>query len=185
MGTVSDVQEGLKAFGNIAVKPLIAVAVASALLLFLPAPTIGQLGVESLLREYRAYIGGAFIVSCSYLAAHLLAGAAALLKTRFTARARKRQQMQWLRELTPDEKALLIPFVRDQRASRNFSIDNGVVGGLVAKRILFRSSNMGDLVRGFPYNLQPWAREVLNENPTLLDGADKPQTASPNGWMSR
>lgn len=29
---------------------------------------------------------------------------------------------------------------------------------------------MGSVLEGFAYNLQPWARDYLNDNPQLLDG---------------
>ena len=44
------------------------------------------------------------------------------------------------------------------------------MSGLEAKGITYRASNMGDMLRGFAFNLQPWAREHLEANPNLLDG---------------
>lgn len=45
---------------------------------------------------------------------------------------------------------------------------DGVVGGLEAQRILYRSSNVGDLDE-WAYNIQPWAWEHLKSSPGLLE----------------
>jgi hypothetical protein len=50
-------------------------------------------------------------------------------------------------------------------------MENGVIGGLQAKEVVFQSSNVFDITEGIPYNLQTWARQYLNENPALLNGA--------------
>ena len=47
-------------------------------------------------------------------------------------------------------------------------ITDGVSGGLVKKSIIYRSSNIFEQFRA-PFNLQPIARNLLSENPELLD----------------
>jgi hypothetical protein len=51
----------------------------------------------------------------------------------------------------------------------------GIAGGLVAKRILFRSSNIFNMIQGPPHNIQPWAKARLIEKPELLEGAVLPE----------
>ncbi len=48
-------------------------------------------------------------------------------------------------------------------------MSDGVVGGLLTKRILYRSSSLSLSYTTFAYNLQPWAWEYLNSHPRLLD----------------
>jgi Super-infection exclusion protein B len=45
-----------------------------------------------------------------------------------------------------------------------------VVNGLVSETVLYRSSNMSALGTTFPFNIQPWAWDYLNEHPELLNG---------------
>ena len=74
-----------------------------------------------------------------------------------------------LRDLTPEEKAVLAEYIRDDAGTQYFSIRDGVVQGLQAKGVLYRASVVS---RGrdieFAFNIQPWAREYLRENQHLL-----------------
>jgi hypothetical protein len=71
--------------------------------------------------------------------------------------------------LTNDEKMFLRPFIIDGANTRNADVTSGIAGGLVAKHIIYRSSNVGHVFGGFAYNLQPLARKLLGKNPDLLD----------------
>lgn len=78
---------------------------------------------------------------------------------------------QSLHELTPDEKSYLAAYVLDDVNTQYMQIDDGIAGGLNAKGIIYRASNVGDMLRGWAYNIQPWAKDYLREHPHLLDGA--------------
>ena len=79
--------------------------------------------------------------------------------------------------LTPEEKGYLVSYIEGQQNTIYVGLDDGIMGGLTAKGITYRSSNMGDLLNGVAFNLQPWARSYLEENRYLLDGyAGKPMT---------
>lgn len=99
-------------------------------------------------------------------------------------RSLDKRRAKWLTSLTPDERGRLLPYIRDQRASVRFPIEDGVVGGLVGKGILFRASNVGHAISGFAFNVQPWAREELERHPELLSGAEEIQR-DPLDWMNR
>ncbi|EGO95204.1 hypothetical protein APM_1967 [Acidiphilium sp. PM] len=71
--------------------------------------------------------------------------------------------------LTEDEKLFLRPYIIDGANTRMANITNGVAGGLVAKGIIFRSSNVGTVFSGFSYNLQPISRKILTGRPDLLN----------------
>jgi hypothetical protein len=171
MSIVKDIQEGIKAFGEIAVKPLLAIALSSGFMLFVPASVLDSLAMTKLVNEYRAWLHGIKSASDIFFQ---------LRETRILTNQRRK----WLASLTPDEKNRLLPYIEDERASVTYPIGDGVVGGLVGKGILFRSSNIGHAISGFPYNLQPWAREVLLRHPEYLDGAEV-VVRGPNDWMAR
>lgn len=75
--------------------------------------------------------------------------------------------MKSLHELTPDEKGYLLPYIRDVANTRYFKFIDGIAGGLWAKRILFRSSDLA-VPNSAPDNLEPWARQYLQDHPELL-----------------
>lgn len=73
-----------------------------------------------------------------------------------------------LHQLTLEEKDYLAQYIVEQKNSIH-ALGSGVMGGLEAKGITYRASNLGNAITGFPYNLQPWAREYLKANPHLLN----------------
>lgn len=70
MNMVKDIQEGIKAFGEIARVPVLAVALSSGLMLFVPISVLDSLPMAKLVVEHQAWLGGAFILSFAYLVAH-------------------------------------------------------------------------------------------------------------------
>lgn len=71
-------------------------------------------------------------------------------------------------QLSEPEKEILRGYVHNSTTTLYFPMSDGVVGGLEAQRILYRSSNIGHLDE-WAYNIQPWAWEYLNDHPELLD----------------
>jgi hypothetical protein len=97
------------------------------------------------------------------------------------AKLKLEQRKKSLHELTADEKAYLIPYVLENQNTQYFLLEDGIAGGLQAKTIIYRASNLGSLVGGWAFNIQPWARDYLKEHPELLQGAN-PNPPSPRGW---
>lgn len=44
-----------------------------------------------------------------------------------------------------------------------------VVLGLETEKIIYRASSLSSYYTNFPYNIQPWAWEYLNQHPDLLE----------------
>ncbi len=164
---------------------LLGIAVASLALLFLPANVTDVLGVAGLLKAYRPQIGIALIASLALLTAQGLVSASSWIKSLVVESKKKkaREKNQKLRQealhkLTPDEKGYLYAYIADEQNTQYFGVDDGVAGGLQAKSIIYRATNIGDMRTGFPFNIHPWAREYLTANPHLLEGARFPQRRS-------
>lgn len=90
-------------------------------------------------------------------------------------KSRKSRKLMELRKadlvnLTPNEKAYLAPYIFGEETTQYFLMEDGIKGSLEARNILYRASNMGDMVNGWAYNIQPWARDHLRNNPHLLEG---------------
>jgi Super-infection exclusion protein B len=154
---------------------LIGIALTATTLLFMPVSAIETLGLSDLVKANRSYIGIALIASIAFLVAHVLVGIGSLVKAQISKRKVKRAlikttllRQQLLQKLTPDEKAHLLPYIEDEINTRHFAIDDGVAGGLQAKGVIYRATNIADMRTGFPFNIQPWAREHLVANPELL-----------------
>lgn len=167
MGMIGDIVEGIKAVGQIAVKPLLGIALASGALLYAPAHAIAATGLADFLAKYRMWIGFALLASCAYLLAHGLAWVFNVIGSLLDDARMRKVRRKWLTTLTPDEKAVLIPYIRDQAASVTYSLNDGAVRGLEGKRVLYRASSVSYGL-GFPFNMQPWAREILSAEPELL-----------------
>lgn len=66
-----------------------------------------------------------------------------------------------------------------------FDMTDGVAGGLAAKGIIYRSSNVINLIDGVPHNLQPWARLFLSTHPEVLDDAAQMPPSRSEQWRRR
>ncbi|WP_322104034.1 super-infection exclusion protein B [Paraburkholderia sp. J41] len=113
MGMIGDVAEGVTAVGKIAVKPLFAIALASGTLLYAPAHFVVATGLEDFLRTYRMWIGFAFLASCAYLVAHGVSWSFNLIGSLLGDMRMRKVRRKWLTTLTPDEKSILLPYIRD------------------------------------------------------------------------
>lgn len=152
---------------------LVAVLTVLGLVLFLPEHYAKTLAADTFRNQYRVFIGPAFLLVSAFCAARLftfLAGA-------YTQRRIRNEQRALLHKLTPEEKGYLVPYIEGQLNSVYVGMDDGVMAGLRKKGVTYLAANMGDLLNGFAFNLQPWAREYLQSNPQLLDGsAGQPMT---------
>jgi hypothetical protein len=167
--SIGSVLSGIKQAGPVV---LMGVAIATGIGVFATDGFIAQLGLLELRNQHRAYVGGVFIVSGAMLGAQGLAAVAQMARRRYRRHRLEAQSREALHALTPDEKAYLLPFVLGGQNTLYFRAQDGVAGGLIAKKILYQSSTIGSMLSGFAHNLQPWAREHLEKHPHLLEGAN-------------
>ncbi|MDB9952014.1 superinfection exclusion B family protein [Porticoccaceae bacterium] len=145
---------------------LVAIVSVLGLILFLPEEYAKTLAVDGFRIEYRVFLGPALLLTVSFCAARVF--------NFFIQVYRQKQALKRLQEalhsLTPEEKGYLIPYIEGKQNTVNVGMDDGVMAGLRSKGIIYLAANMGDLLNGFAFNLQPWARDYLEKNPHLLDG---------------
>lgn len=146
---------------------LVAITCVLSLILFLPDDTAQKVAVDGFRKEYRIFIGPVFLLSVSFLVARVYISLYDLLGD-FQA---KKVRNSYLKRLTAEEKGYLNSYIDGGVNSLMCGADDGVMGGLVAKGITYRAANVGDMIDGFAYNLQPWAFEFLQKHPQLLEGA--------------
>jgi hypothetical protein len=152
-----------------------AIAIASGIVIFVPSEVATTLGLDQFRDEHRSSLGAAFVLALALVLVKVLYKIVQGVKKRLRWRNSEKVRHRYLEELTPEEKGYLAPYVFGQLNTQHFLIEDGIVGGLVAKTILFRSSNVFSMHQGPAYNLQPWARTRLTEKPELLDGAILPE----------
>lgn len=136
-----------------------------------PAAWRGYLGIDTVLGPFRGWFVLAGCLVCMSAVILLIINHLSYLVTwgkgiwlRWTAPNR-------IRGLCDQEKAVLARYVKRRAVSLKFSAENGLVGGLVIKGVLFRSSNVGSsgsmTFLQFSYNLQPWVEQALATHPKL------------------
>jgi superinfection exclusion protein B len=146
-----------------------AVLIATLLLLLLPDHVVAQIGLDEFVKSYRMYIGIGLIASASLLSVHILSAVASFLLEPLEAWRLNRTGLRTLQALTEAEKEFIRPYIRQGENTRYTSVSNGVAQGLVAKGLLYRASTLSIPGGQFPFNLQPYARALLQKQPTLLD----------------
>ena len=81
-------------------------------------------------------------------------------------------QKNLLSTLSPDEKKFLRRYIEEDIATINAPPFDGLVGGLNKKTIIFQATNISAPAHmghhTLPYNIQPWAKVMLNKYPKYL-----------------
>jgi len=160
---------------KLAPAPLLACGLATSILIFSSEPLAQTLGVDGFRADHRSELGGAFILSWSYLAAHLIWWFKKLATNSWRTYRDRSTRKKQLHDLTHEEKGYLAPYVIDGVNTQYFAMEDGVAGGLAAKNIIYRSSSVFNMLDGIPYNIQPWAKDYLLTRIELLQGAVRPQ----------
>jgi hypothetical protein len=142
---------------------LIALAGASLFLVLSPTWLLQALGLLQLVGSIRTWLSITLLLSLC------------LLVTRVAARAMHYagQELKLLRskrlihELSGEELGFLGEFIERDVASIQAPAGDGLAGSLTAKRLIFQASSMGDVLSGFAYGIQPWAKAYLRKRPDL------------------
>lgn len=153
---------------------LTGIAVACAILLFSPPVALSTFGLKEFVTNFRPFIGVGFIGATSILLVQLVWWGRKFVLSPFHRKAMEKARLDLLENLTASEKAYLLPFIANGENTQYFSIQDGVAQGLNTKGIIYRAASVGDMLDGFAYNLQPWARKMLSFNPSYLEGAGSP-----------
>jgi hypothetical protein len=164
--------EILKTIIAIPLALLLAVELTLAVLLFSPDQFADALALREFREAYRVFLGPAFLLLSIWAVARLLSSVWRLGSAPLQRRRNLRKMQEQLHALTPEEKGYLAHYVIDGNTTLYASMDDGIAGGLMARRIIFRTSNIASLVDGAPFNLQPWVRDYLTSHPEILADAE-------------
>ena len=151
----------------------LAIAIAAGALIFGPTSFLDTLGVTEFVDGYRMWVGFVFLISTAILLAR---GGFRLFESGKKHFQQGRTLKRWrrrLHQLTPEEQKVLAGYVLADTRTQYFELEDGVIQGLAAEQIITRVASIGNVFRGFAYNIQPWAWRYLKEHSELLGETDR------------
>lgn len=146
--------------------PAVVASCVTWVLLLLPVSFKRFMSIDSMVQDYRSYIGLCAVVFPVYFLSILIYEEASRKIRDFKIR---RMIISRLKKLSEDEKGILVPYIQRRLRTQYYAIDSGVANGLTAKHILFRTSNVGVDGVNFPYNIQDIAYDYLLKHPELVE----------------
>ncbi len=155
---------------KLAPRYLLAVIVFCGVLLFVEDDIAKTLGIYNFTQNYRQWLGIALIATSSLVIIDWSIKISMVIRDIAFRIKRKKSILKSLHSLTEEEKQILRYYLCKQSKSNVLRIDDGIVNGLVAKGIIFRAANQGNLVEGFAHNINQLAWDYLDVNLGLLDG---------------
>ena len=163
--------EGITKALQLAPRYLAVISISCGFYLFAPSEWIAKLELDNLDQKYRPYVGGVFLISSGVVIVAVIRWFSMFCMAFLKVRIIKRKAIKRLQNLNEDEKQILRFYVSQQTRSNTLRIDDGVVQGLVSAGIIYRSTQIGNMLEGFSYNIQDSSWEYLHEHPDLLDGS--------------
>ena len=124
---------------------------------------------EESFKKVQLWISLVFLFSFSLLLAHLLNSGYFFFSSNLNDKRDLKLRQKRLHDLTNAEKQILGKYVFEKTRTQSLSYNSGTVRGLELELIIFRSSDMSQGGVLFPYNIQPWAWDYLNENKHLIE----------------
>jgi len=142
----------------------------SSLLLFSPKEWLIFFKLFNLKEQYHFIISIVFLFSSVILLNYIIFKFFSLVRNFFFRLKVKKKIYKRLENLTEDEKQILRYYIAKNTRANTLRCDDGTVRGLEADFIIFRSSNMGNVIEGFAYNINDFAWDYLHKNYHLLEG---------------
>ena len=155
---------------KLAPRYLVSLGIIAAFILFLPEKALKSLGIFELALNYRAWFAIAFIVTGVLFAVDRCIAIMGWINRKKAVGKLSKARLDRLHRLTEDEKQILRFYFAKQTRANVLRIDDGVVQGLVSAGIIYRSTQLGNILEGFGHNISDFAWEYLHQHPDLLDG---------------
>lgn len=150
-------------------KELFAIIFIAALIItFVPTDLAQKMQIDNFRSKYQTYISLCMIVVGAYYVL-CIAGEIKNFIWKKTHSWEKVAINYMKKYMSPDEMGLLVEAFYDRENNRfcssgQLDYSDGRIAPLESKKIIYRASQLGSLVYGFAYNLQPYALKFLNEN---------------------
>ena len=145
---------------------LIAVFVTSGFAIFAPDFILAKLGIQQLSLTVRQIIGGVFILSCSLIIVIISSAIIKYCRNRFLSKKALKNLEAEFELLSHDELIRILMMFHSSGHNISMSIQDGVTGALISKKLIALASNVPDNVGLLTYQcvLQPWVIKYLNNH---------------------
>ncbi|HQM85380.1 MAG TPA: super-infection exclusion protein B [bacterium] len=145
--------------------------IASSILLFLPDSVLNRIHILNFKSEYNWLIGIVFLITLSALSAKTFEYIKNLTKPLFLNLKKK----SYLHNLSKEEKGFLRHYIINDENTISVYMNDGIAGGLAKNCVIYLSSPgiIVDVRFGSPYNIDPWAKKYLKNNPGLLENFEE------------
>jgi superinfection exclusion protein B len=158
---------------HLSLRWVVAICCVAALLLFLPQSYIARFGLLEFSQKNHVLITLVFFITVAFLATYLISWLRQLASDAIQRRRFLRHGKVRLHGLSVDEKVILRRFVHAGGSVLNLDIMNGTTlvlrdEGFIYAPVLGGRWHLGRLGGGFPYKIQPWVLQYLNEHPECL-----------------
>ncbi len=170
MTKITDLAKLALEFLKLAPRYLISVVLITGTLVFSPDSWLKHLGLHSFTETYRQWLGLAFLISITLSGVAAVAACSGWISTKLFKRRIRRHVIRRLNSLTEDEKQILRYYIAMNTRANMLKVNDGVVLGLVADGIIYRSASMGSIIEGFAHNITDFAWDYINANPQVLQG---------------
>lgn len=167
---LSDIVKSSLDFLKLAPRYLLAIAIVAGTLLFSPGAWLGKIGLQEFADDHRPWLGLAFLVSTTLWIVAITVSTWKAIGIKLFRRSVQKNVVRKLSSLTEGEKQILRYYLANDTQANMLKVDDGVVQGLVANRIIYRSTSMGNILEGFAHNITDFAWNHLHANPDLLKG---------------
>jgi hypothetical protein len=154
---------------KVSIKRLFGLGAVCGLLLFTNDVILNKLGLKVFVNNYRTQVGLTFLICLIFVITDFAIYIGKTVNKFHRWYKNKTYGIKRLKKLTTEEKLLLKRYIDNNTRSIKFPLDNGIVNELEFYDIIYRASDIGRQVTGFPYNIQPWAWDYLNKHKKLLD----------------
>jgi len=154
---------------KLSAKQAFVLLVVSSIFLFGSDSLLQTLGLLDARPVVKPWVGVVWLVSLSILAAEIIMPAYSWVAQKIQSRINLKKHQKRLHELTPDEKKFLSGYIAENTRTQAAEYSDGTVSGLESAKVVYRSSSLAYHYNVFPYNIQPWAWEYLNEHPECLE----------------
>lgn len=144
-------------------KYLIPFSLVSGLLIFANEKLLNTFGLSLLVNNIRPWIAIFFLISTALIASNFIVWLGGIITKKISQTRNLNLRIKKLHKLSPDEKKILLSYLLQNTRTQTFPFNDGRLAELIHYRIIFQSSNIGD-INDWPYNIQPWAWDYLQKH---------------------
>jgi hypothetical protein len=161
---------GAVSFIKLAPRYIVGIGLIAGFMLWADSRILEELGLYEISIAFKSYLGFAIVFSGAFSFVYIFLAIKNLIIENYQKREFRKAIDKRLAALTEDEKQILRYYFAKNTRANSLRVDDGVVQGLVAARIIYRSATIGDMVDGFAFNITDYAWEQIHKNPQFLEG---------------